>query len=209
MKYEWTAIPESAIPSAANPLFQHMLETYVSESNKVALTWKQFTDADLGYKPHPRSSSVGEILRHQLLSERRFFGEFLGIPEPAPDKILPKPLTVESAIERFVVLTKARLGFLATWPEDWWMKTVPFFDVERQRIWIFWRRVPHTSHHRTQPHSFSSTAGSRRARHVRAHCGRDVDGRRSDELGDCCGKAIAVGTFRLRLFFPLHARYAL
>ena len=150
MKYEWTAIPESAIPSAANPLFQHMLETYVSESNKVASTWKQFTDADLGYKPHPRSSSVGEILRHQLLSERRFFGEFLGIPEPAPDKILPKPFTVESAIERFVVLAKARLGFLATRPEDWWMKSVPFFDVERQLIWIFWRRVLHTSHHRTQ-----------------------------------------------------------
>lgn len=30
------------------------------------------------------------------------------------------------------------------------METVPFFDVERQRIWIFWRRVLHTAHHRTQ-----------------------------------------------------------
>jgi hypothetical protein len=27
---------------------------------------------------------------------------------------------------------------------------VPFFDVERQRIWIFWRRLLHTAHHRTQ-----------------------------------------------------------
>ena len=62
MKYPWTAIPESAIPRAANPVFQHMLETYVSESNKVASTWKQFTDADLAYKPHPRSSTVGDVL---------------------------------------------------------------------------------------------------------------------------------------------------
>jgi hypothetical protein len=27
---------------------------------------------------------------------------------------------------------------------------VPFFDVERERLWIFWRRVLHTAHHRTQ-----------------------------------------------------------
>ena len=86
MNYTWTAIPDSAIPRAANPVFQHLLDTYVSESNKVASTWKQFTDADLGYKPDPRSSSVGEILKHQLLSERRFFGEFLGTPEPPPDR---------------------------------------------------------------------------------------------------------------------------
>jgi hypothetical protein len=85
MNYPWIAIPEASIPRAANPLFQHLLDTYVSESNKVASTWKQFTDADLGYKPHVRSSSVAEILRHQLLSERRFFGEFLGTPEPAPE----------------------------------------------------------------------------------------------------------------------------
>ena len=25
-----------------------------------------------------------------------------------------------------------------------------FFDVERARIWVFWRRVLHTAHHRTQ-----------------------------------------------------------
>jgi hypothetical protein len=27
---------------------------------------------------------------------------------------------------------------------------VPFFEVRRERIWIFWRRVLHTAHHRTQ-----------------------------------------------------------
>ena len=27
---------------------------------------------------------------------------------------------------------------------------VPFFEVERERVWIFWRRVLHTAHHRTQ-----------------------------------------------------------
>ena len=150
MHYSWTAIPDSDIPRAANPLFQHLLDTYVSESNKVASTWKQFTDADLEYKPHPRSSSVGEILKHQLLSERRFFGEFLGTPEPPPDQVLPAALTVELATARFIELARARLNFFAAAQESWWLETVPFFDVTRQRIWVFWRRVLHTAHHRTQ-----------------------------------------------------------
>ena len=150
MRYDWTAIPDSEIPHAANPAFRHLLETYVSESNKVASTWRHLTDADLGYKPHLKSSSVGEILRHQLLSERRFFGEFLGSPEPPPNKTLPELFTVESAIDRFVALAKARLDFFASRSEGWWLETVPFFDVRRERIWIFWRRVLHTAHHRTQ-----------------------------------------------------------
>ena len=172
MNYAWTAIPETAIPRATNPLFQHMLDTYVSESNKVASTWKQFTDADLPYKPHLRSSTVGEILKHQLLSERRFFGEFLGTPEPATDKVVPVPLTVESAMSRFVELADARLAFVATQPESWWMETVPFFDVKRQRIWIFWRRVLHTAHHRTQLTVFLRTLD----REVPATYGPTADG---------------------------------
>lgn len=150
MNYSWTAIPDSDIPRATDPLFQHVLDTYVSESNKVASIWKHVNDADLPYKPHPRSSSVGEILRHQLLSERRFFGEFLGTPEPPPDRVLPSTFTTESATDRFVDLARARLGFFAMQKQDWWLQTVPFFDVTRQRIWVFWRRVLHTAHHRTQ-----------------------------------------------------------
>jgi uncharacterized damage-inducible protein DinB len=150
MHYDWIAIPDSAVPRAANPLFQHLLDTYVSETNKVASTWKAFSDADLDFKPHERSSTVGQILKHQLLSERRFFGEFLKTPEPAPDQVLPADLTVETAIARFLELATARLAFFAAQPESWWMETVPFFDVERQRVWIFWRRVLHTAHHRTQ-----------------------------------------------------------
>lgn len=150
MNYAWTAIPESQIPRASLPVFQHLLDTYVSESNKVVSVWKQFRDSDLNFKPEPRSSSVAEVFRHQLLSERRFFGEFLGTPEPTPDAVLPEVITVESATSRFIELVLGRLSYLALRSEGWWMETVPFFDVQRQRIWIFWRRVLHTAHHRTQ-----------------------------------------------------------
>lgn len=150
MHYNWTAIPDTAIPRAQSPLFQHLLDAYVSETNKVASVWKEFRDTDLDVKVHPKFTSVAEILRHQLLSERRFFAEFLGAPEPAPDNVLPDEMNVENAVNRLVELASARLGFLAQREESWWMEAVPFFDVERQRIWIFWRRVLHTAHHRTQ-----------------------------------------------------------
>jgi uncharacterized damage-inducible protein DinB len=150
MMYRNPAIPESKIPQAAAPVFQHLLDTYASETNKVVTVWCEFSSEDLDYRPHGRSSTVQEQMRHQLLSERRFFGEFLGIPEPDPSKILPLENSVKAFIEKMRNLATARLDLLAQKDDAWWLQMVPFFDVQRQRIWIFWRRVLHTAHHRSQ-----------------------------------------------------------
>lgn len=150
MDYFSIAIPDSQIPRAAVPAFQHLLDTYASETNKVISVWGEFTAQDLAFRPHPHSSSVAEIMKHQLLSERRFFGEFLGAPEPAPDKVLPASNAPEAYRDRLLQLARPRLVYFAPKLEDWWLERVRFFDVERQRIWIFWRRVLHTAHHRTQ-----------------------------------------------------------
>lgn len=150
MQYDHTEIPDDAVPRAALPFVQSMLATYVSETNKVISVWRAFTDADLDYRPHPTSSAVGQILTHQLLSERRFFGEFLGLPEPPAAEVMPVPFTVAAATTRLGKLARARLPQLAQQPEQWWLEDVPFFDVTRQRVWVFWRRLLHTAHHRTQ-----------------------------------------------------------
>lgn len=150
MHYAEIAISDDRVPRAAVAAFQHVLDTYASETNKVAAVWRGFTDADLAYRPHPRSSTVADVLKHQLLSERRFFGEFLGAPEPAAADVVPAPLSPAAAIRRLCELAEPRLAFLATRPEAWWLARVPFFDVERERIWIVWRRILHTAHHRTQ-----------------------------------------------------------
>ncbi len=150
MQYPYTAIPNNAIPEAKNPLLQHLLDTYVSETNKVASVWRAFGETDLDFKPHPRSSAVRDILKHQLLSERRFFGQFLGTPEPPADQVLPENLMFTTAESRLVELAVRRLPFFAAQTDQWWLEVVPFFDVQRERIWIFWRRVLHTAHHRTQ-----------------------------------------------------------
>jgi len=150
MRYADVAISDASIPSAAFPFAQHLLDTYASETNKVAAVWACFQDGDLGFKPHPRSSSVLEVLRHQLLSERRFFAEFLGTPEPPADAVLPAAQNASAYRERFLALARPRLEQLAVRLEPWWLESVPFFDVTRQRVWVFWRRVLHTAHHRTQ-----------------------------------------------------------
>ena len=150
MSYPFIAIADDAIPAAAEPAYQHALSTYASETNKVASVWRQFTDGDLIFRPHPRSSTVGDIVKHQLLSERRFFGEFIGTSEPAPAAVIPAVHPVDAAVDRLAALARARLAALAPRHTDWWIARVPFFDVERERIWVFWRRVLHTAHHRTQ-----------------------------------------------------------
>ena len=89
-------------------------------------------------------------MKHQLLSECRFFGEFLGMPEPSPDKVLPALPSPETYANRMVELALPRLEFFAMQTESWWQERAPFFDAERERIWIFWRRILYTAHYRTQ-----------------------------------------------------------
>ena len=146
MKYDSSAIRADEIPCAVVPLLQHAIDTYASEINKVYATWVQFSEAEMDYRPHGKSTSVRDIMKHELLSQRRFFAEFLGAPEPPANEVL----TATAYAERLVEMARPRLEFLARQAEAWWLAPARFFDVERQRIWIFWRRILHTAHHRTQ-----------------------------------------------------------
>src|SRR4026209_2664956 len=90
MKYDDVGIADSEVPQAREAIFQHLLKTYASEANKLNAVWLELTPDDLAFKPHARSSTVKEIIEHELLSERRFFAEFLGLPEPPADQVLPE-----------------------------------------------------------------------------------------------------------------------
>ena len=152
MEYEHEFIPPNAIPRARLPLLQHLVDTYVSETNKTAGVWTELEDGQLDFRPHRRSSAVRQILVHQILSERRFFAEFVGLGEPAVETLLPSGDSpgVAAYVDRLVALAQARLEPLAEGDEPFWLAEVPFFDVRRQRIWVFWRRVLHSAHHRAQ-----------------------------------------------------------
>lgn len=63
-------------------------------------------------------------------------------------------------IEKYVGLAKRRLPQLAQGTAAWWLEARPFFGgLQRERIWVFWRRVLHTCHHRTQVQTWLRLAG--------------------------------------------------
>src|SRR5215472_16849905 len=111
MKYEDSAIKDAEVPPASARVLQHLVKTYASEVNKLNSVWLEFAEDDLSFKPHPRSSSVGEIMEHELLSERRFFGEFLGLPEVPAKEVLPQDRTPPSYAARMIELSRERLTF--------------------------------------------------------------------------------------------------
>ena len=162
MRYEFVAIPDADVPPALDPAYRHLLDTYASEANKTASVWRAVPDDHLDFKPHEKVNTVRAILEHQLLSERRFFAQFVGTAEPPAAEVLPpgdRPL-VAAYVERYVALCKRRLPQLAAGTAGWWHEARPFFGgLARERVWVFWRRVLHTCHHRTQVQAWLRLAG--------------------------------------------------
>jgi uncharacterized damage-inducible protein DinB len=174
MHYDYIAIPDADVPRAVEPVFQHVLQTYASETNKTASLWREVPEDLLDFKPHEKTNPIRTILVHQILSERRFFAQFVGTQEPSVEELLPageKP-PVTAYIERYVSLATRRLPQLAQGTAAWWLEPRPFFGgLVRERIWVFWRRVLHTCHHRTQVQTWLRLAG----RHVPAIYGPSGD----------------------------------
>src|SRR4051794_8336743 len=163
MNYDFIAIPDEEIPQARDPLFQHLVITYASETNKTASMWRAIPDNLLDFKPQEKVNTIRVILVHQILSERRFFAQFVGTVEPTVEDLLPpgdRPPT-GAYLDRYVTLAKRRLPQLAEATAEWWLSEMPFFGgLRRQRIWTFWRRVLHTCHHRTQVQTWLRLAGA-------------------------------------------------
>lgn len=162
MHYEYTAIPDDEVPEAADPVFRYLVATYASEANKTAGVWAAVPDEALDFRPDERVNTIRTIFVHQLLSERRFFAQFVGTEEPPVEELLPpggRPGT-RDYIERYVDQSKRRLPQFARADLAWWTEEMPFFGgLKRQRIWTFWRRVLHTCHHRTQVQTWLRLAG--------------------------------------------------
>jgi uncharacterized damage-inducible protein DinB len=162
MHYAFTAIPDPDVPRAADPTFQHVLQTYASETNKTASVWRAVPDGLLDFKPHEKTNPIRTILAHQLLSERRFFAQFVGTEEPSVEGVLPpgEKEVVPAYLDKYIWLAKGRLPQLAQGTAAWWLESRPFFaGLRRERIWVFWRRVLHTCHHRTQVQTWLRLAG--------------------------------------------------
>ena len=129
MHYDFVAIPDAGIPAAAEPLFQHLLTTYVSETNKTASVWKAVPEDCPRLQAAREGQHDPDILVHQLLSERRFFAQFVGTEEPPAEELLPSATSpaVQAYIDKYVWLAKRRLPQFAAERPNVVADTAPFF----------------------------------------------------------------------------------
>src|SRR4051812_32984155 len=133
MHYEYIAIPEADTPRATEPVWQHVVDTYVSECNKTASMWRAVPDDCLDFRPHEKVNTIRTIFTHQLLSERRFFAEFVGTKDPPAEEVLPGvpasagggSAPVAAYINQYIKLAKQRLPQLAAGTTDWWLTERP------------------------------------------------------------------------------------
>ena len=89
MYHDFIAIPDADTPQGVEPTFQHVLQTYASETNKTVSMWRAVPEEFLEFKPHEKTNSIRTIMVHQILSERRFFAQFVGTEEPPVEELLP------------------------------------------------------------------------------------------------------------------------
>src|SRR5262249_60793510 len=89
MRYDWIAIPANEVPAVVVQDYEHVVDTYVSETNKTASMWRAIPEQLLDFRPHEKCNPIRTILVHQLLSERRFFAQFVGTQEPPVDQLPP------------------------------------------------------------------------------------------------------------------------
>jgi uncharacterized damage-inducible protein DinB len=164
MHYDFVAIPDAEIPPVAEPVFRHLVATYVSEANKTASVWRAVPDDRLDFTPHPKVYTIRALLAHHLRSQHHFFAQRIGTEEPPAGEFVPageKP-AVSDYLDKHVWLTKLRLPQLAAGTRSWWLEERDFFEgLRRERVWVFWRHVLHACHHRTQVQTWLRLAGCR------------------------------------------------
>ena len=78
MNYDFIAIPDQDVPRATDPLFQHLVVTYVSETNKTASMWRAIPDDLLNFKPHEKVNTIRAILVGCDRAGARDYAAFLG-----------------------------------------------------------------------------------------------------------------------------------
>jgi len=109
MYYAWTAIPDSAIPRAAH-LSSNTCSIHTSVRRNRSL-YLEGIRTPTSPTNHMQGLRTWDIFRHQLLSERRFFGEFLHT-RACTRQVFPASITVESAVNRYLELAQGRLELL-------------------------------------------------------------------------------------------------
>ena len=57
MQYEFVAIPDEAVSVASDPVLQHLVTTYASETSKTVSVWRGVPGDLLDYKRHEATNT--------------------------------------------------------------------------------------------------------------------------------------------------------
>ena len=128
-------------------MYGFLLETYRTETLKIAGIWSAFPESSMDFRPAAKSRSVLEQMEHQVQSEGRWMTTMLDIDTGDPN---PADRSRNGFIEKYRGDAARRLELLREKPDEWWRAETTFFDVVRSRAWIVTRRVAHSAHHRGQ-----------------------------------------------------------
>jgi uncharacterized damage-inducible protein DinB len=128
--------------------YSFLTDTYATERHKILGVWAMFRDSEMNWKPESRGRTVHEQMVHQCVSEDNWMKRFFGIQVSIPP--LPAEETRLRFLNTYAVASAQRLDQLKSMPESWFEEETMFFDVTRNRAWIFVRRISHSAHHRGQ-----------------------------------------------------------
>ena len=106
----------------------------------------------LGWRPHPKSRTAGDLVWHLVSSERIAAGSYLAgrmLDEPAPAQ---PPATLQGMIQAYALQHQDLTGRVRKAPAEAWTRTFPFLDAsEVTGAWVLHTMILHHAlHHRGQ-----------------------------------------------------------
>jgi uncharacterized damage-inducible protein DinB len=139
--------------------FAFLADTYETEILKTLSVWAAFSPDTWKDRPSDLARTAQEQFIHQCLSENLWMIKMLGI-DCGP--VLPEEGNDDFAgfFHCYQQASAARLAYLRTCDDEWWLTEVPFFDVPRNRAWVMTRLLTHSSHHRGQLSNMVRASGA-------------------------------------------------
>jgi uncharacterized damage-inducible protein DinB len=119
--------------------------------------------AKVGWRPHEKSRTLGELCWHLAEAERFFVVKGLGVEVPGPN-LVPKetpPATPAAMADAFGKSHAAMAALLDARSPAWFGETVEFFGMKMTRLAVLELMIRHEAHHRGQLSVYLRLAGAK------------------------------------------------
>ena len=105
-----------------------------------------FPPTSLGFRPHPKSQTAGELAWHQAKAENHFVSAYLKQALPHPEI----PASLQGMLQAYAVQHQGLCGAVRQVGETAWTRTVPLFGQDLTGAQVLELMLRHAIHHRGQ-----------------------------------------------------------